>query len=571
MMKKEYKKQTEKQKLESLYSNLVQERQSFIQHWRELSDYIQPRRARFLVSDNNKGDRRNQKIIDSTATLSARHLRSGMMSGVTSPARKWFKLTTQNQDLSDLYTVKAWLSKVEDIINSIFIRSNLYKELPSLYGDLGTFGTAAIVVEEDFETVMRFSCQPIGSYLIANDAKLRVSVFFREFQMTVRQIVERFCTDDQGEIDFSNVSTTVKNAYDECHYDLKITVRHCIMPNEDYNPKNPLSQYKKFSSVYYEVGNSSNTNSDDILLSKKGYDLFPALVPRWEVTGEDVYGTSCPAMDAIGDIKALQAMQRRKSQAIDKMVNPALTGPTSLKNQKVSILPGDVTYVDVSSGQQGLRPTHEVNLRIQELAMDINEHQKRIQRAFYEDLFLMLANDSRSGITAREIEERHEEKMLALGPVLEQLNQDLLDPLIDLAFEFGMRQGVFPEPPEEIHGAALKIDYVSIMAQAQKTMGISGVERFVGFAGQMAGVDPTILDNVNNDKILADYSMMLGVNNEYLKPPEEVQAIRQSRAQAQAQAQKAEMMQSMAGSAKQLSETNMSEDSALGALMGGGQ
>lgn len=565
-------KQTERQKLEILYANLVQERQSFITHWRDLSDYVQPRRARFLVTDNNKGDRRNHKIIDSTATLSARHLRSGMMSGVTSPARKWFKLTTQNQDLSEIYSVKAWLSKVEEIINSVFIRSNLYKELPSVYGDLGTFGTAAIVVEEDFETVMRFACQPIGSYMIANDSKLKVSVFFREFQMTVRQIIERFCTDEIGNVTFNNVSDAIRLAYENCQYDVKYTIRHCVMPNENYDQKKPLSEFKKYSSIYYEAGSASNKYGEDILLSKKGYDIFPVLAPRWEVTGEDVYGTSCPAMDAIGDIKALQAMQKRKSQAIDKMVNPAMTGPTSLRNQKVSILPGDITYVDTSSGQQGFRPSHEVNLRINELAMDINEHQKRIQRAFYEDLFLMLANDNRSGITAREIEERHEEKMLALGPVLEQLNQDLLDPLIDLAFEFGMRQGIFPQPPEEIHGAPLKIDYVSIMAQAQKTMGISGVERFVNFTGQMAQVDPEVLDNINKDKILSDYSVMLGVNNEYLKPPEEVQAIRQGRAQAAQQAQQAQAMQQMAGSAKQLSETKMGDDeNALTALMGGGQ
>jgi len=52
--------------------------------------------------------------------------------------------------------------------------------------------------------------------------------------------------------------------------------------------------------------------------------------------------------------------------------------------------------------------------------------ENRIERSFYVDLFLMLANSDRRQITAREIEERHEEKMLMLGPVLQRLNDELL-------------------------------------------------------------------------------------------------------------------------------------------------
>jgi len=105
---------TKRQELEILRSQLFNERASFTPHWRDLSDFVQPRRSRFYTSDVNKGDRRNQKIIDSTATMALRTLRSGMMSGVTSPARPWFRLTTPDPDLAEFGSVKMWLKSSKD-------------------------------------------------------------------------------------------------------------------------------------------------------------------------------------------------------------------------------------------------------------------------------------------------------------------------------------------------------------------------------------------------------------------------------------------------------------------------
>jgi Bacteriophage head to tail connecting protein len=564
--------ETKREKMERLRLSLEMERKSFEAHWRDLSEHITPRRSRFIVSDVNKGDKRNQKIIDSTATMAARSLMAGMTSGITSPARPWFKLTVDDPNMAESYAVKSWLADVEKRIYSMFSRSNLYRALPVIYSDMGVYGTGAILVEEDFRHVMRFYPLAVGSYSIANDSSLRVNVFTRSFQMTVRQIVEEFGTDQNtGKVYFDNISDSVKQMWENEATEQQVTIHHLIYPNPDYNPRSPLAVQKKYLSCYYENGTASNGMiKEDLFLRCSGYDLFPVLVPRWEVTGEDVYGTSCPGMTALGDIKSLQLMQKRKSQAIDKIVNPPMTGPTSLINQKTSILPGDVTYVDSVGGQQAFRPSHEVNLRIGELVQDIQEHQKRISRAFYEDLFLMLANSDRREITAREIDERHEEKLLALGPVLEQLNQDLLDPLIDLAFDFMLKQNHLPQPPQELEGQNLKVEYVSIMAQAQKSLGIAGVERFAGFVHQMAAVNPEILDNIDNDEIATEYAEMLGVSVKFVRPFEEVQKIRQGRAQAAQQQAQAEQMQRMTQGAKNLSETPLGQGSALDEIIGAG-
>lgn len=565
---------TKRARLELLRSEMLNERSSFESHWRDLSDNILPRRSRFYTSDVNRGDRRNQRIIDSTATLAVRTLRSGLMSGVTSPARPWFRLETSDPELSDASAVKYWLYDVTQRMHIVFARSNLYNTLPIIYGDMGTFATSAMLIEEDFRNVIRTYAFPIGSYCIANDDNMRVRVFQRDFRLTVRQLVDKFGglnPDGSGEVDWSNFSPYIKEMWMRGQYENWVDVAHVIQPNDQYDPKKLGSEFKKFSSIYYERGTNGNPNdyttAPDTFLSQKGYDYFPVLCPRWEVAAEDIYGTNCPGMEALGDIRQLQLGERRGMQAIEKMVNPPMTGPTSMMNQKTSILPGDITYVDIREGQTGFRPAHEVNPRIQELEMKQQQVRQRISRAFYEDLFLMMAQSDRRDITAREIEERHEEKLLALGPVLEQLNQDLLDPLIDITFDMMLRQGLIPPAPQELQGQKLKVEYISIMAQAQKMVGISSVERFAQFVTQVGSVSPTALDKVDSDEMIDVYGDMTSVPPRILRSDDDVASIRNARAKAQAAQAASEQAVNVSKATKNLSDSNVQSDNALSRIL----
>lgn len=565
---------TLRSRYELLRSQLALERSSFEPHWRDLSDNILPRRSRFYQNDVNRGDRRNQRIIDSTASLAVRTLRSGMMSGITSPARPWFQLATPDPDLSETPPVKDWLYVVSQRMATVFQTSNLYQTLPTLYGDLGTFGSSAMLIEEDFKNVIRTYAYPIGSYYLANDDRMQVKVFMREFRLTIRQLVQKFGglkEDGSGNIDWSNFSPYIEEYYRRGQLDAWVDVVHCIKDNEDYNPGSGLARFKRYSSVYYERGVTGTTSYamdfPDKFLRVSGYDYFPVLCPRWEITGEDVYGTNCPGMEALGDIRQLQLGERRAMQAIEKMVNPPMKGPVSLKNQKASLLPGDITYVDERDGQRGFTPVHEVNAPLQELENKQAAVRSRIQRCFYEDLFLLMSQSDRRDITAREIDERHEEKLLALGPVLEQLNQDLLDPLIDITFQMMLRQNLIPPAPQELQGVNLKIEYVSVMAQAQKMVGISGIERFAQFTNQLAVTNPSAMDKVNTDTLIDRYGDMTSVPPGIVRTPEDVGAIRKSRADQIAADQKMNHIEQGSKAAKNLSDSNVQSDNALSQLL----
>lgn len=560
---------------ETLRGQLDNDRNSFIPRWRELSEFLLPTRSRFFLGEGQRGERRSQKIINTSPTLSALNLSSGMMANVTSPAKEWFRLKTPVTSQHEDAEVKNWLHEVVERMNAAFVRSNLYNALPNLYVDTGVFATGCLGVWEDEDNTVRFDVYPVGSYWIANDYRGKVRVFMREFQMTVRQLLAQFgTTNAAGELTNWDVfSPQVKNLYENQQFESWVDVIHVVSPNDAYDANKALSKHKAFLSCYYEKGlkngqNGPQTTEHDHVLHESGYDEFPILALRWRVTGEDVYGTDCPGMTALGDIKALQKGERMIAKAIDKMVDPPLVGPEVLRRSKVSMIPGDVTFYDANAAHNTLRPIYEVNPQIEHLQLMQQQMVQRIQRCFYEDLFLMLSQSDRRQITAREVDERHEEKLLALGPVLEQLNQDLLDPLINRVFAIMVRKGMIPDAPQALQGQQLKVEYISVMAQAQKMVGLAAIDRFATFCAQLSSVNPAAADKVNWDQLVDEYGESTGVPPSLVVPDDQVQQIRAQRQQAQQAAQMAEQAKAMGGAAKDLSQADLGGNTALSALVG---
>lgn len=559
--------ETKRQAYEKLLSTLKADRDaSWRPHWQDLSDHLLPRRTRWNnSSDRNRGDKVNKKIIDNTGSLALRTLRSGMMTGITSPARPWFRLATPDPDLNEFGPVKDWLHIVTTRMREVFLRSNFYKMLPSLYRDIGGFGTAAGVLLEDSEDVLRGYNFPIGSWVLATSNRSVVDTLIREYTLTVRQVVMEF-GDRQASpaTRWLPFSMNVKNAWDQGNYEQPVEVAHVIAPNSWRDSNRMRAKYKPIASCYYEIKSREHAGDGERFLRESGFDENPILGPRWDLgSPDDVYGGECPGMDALGDVRALQLLQRRKAEAIEKMVRPPLKGSLSLRNQKVSILPGDITYESDQTQTRELKPIFEVKPDINGLLEDIREHQERIRRAFYEDLFLMLAMSDRRQITAREVAERHEEKLLMLGPVLEHLNDELLNPAIDRTFALMLKREMIPQAPDELQGVNLKVEYISIMHQAQKMVAAGAIDGFLARVGQMAQFRPEVLDKVDFDQTVDEYGDIYGVPPRIIVPDDKVAQMRDARAEQAAAQQKTALAEQAAGAAKTLADTNTQGKNAL--------
>jgi hypothetical protein len=528
-----------REKVQSRWDALKEERSSWMSHWKDISEVLLPRAGRFLPTENNRGGKAAfRKILDSTGTRALRTLSGGMMSGMTSPARPWFRLTTFNPELDESYEVKVWMSQVTSLMQMVFYKSNTYRALQMAYEELGAFGTSATLIYDDFDRVIHCHPLTIGEFAIATDSRGRVNTVYREFRMTVAMLVQEF--------GLANVSRAVKDMYDRGQLDEWVEVINAIEPRTERDPRKTDAKNMPYLSVYFEKSGDKGK-----VLRETGFTEFPAMCARWSVTGGDIYGTS-PGMEALGDLCQLQQMQFRKSQAIDYKVHPPVLIPSEMKNMGTQFLPGGVIPYSNAQQAQQIRSAYMVDLDLNSLLVDIQDVRQRINEAFYRDIFMLMVNSTDKTMTATEVTERHEEKMLLMGPVLERLNAEMLDPLINIVFNKLVQADLLPPLPEDLQGQQLNVEFISILAQAQKAISTNSVDRMFSVLGNLAGMKPDIVDNVDLDFWPQWYADALGVDPRFIVSGKKVAVIREQRAQADQQAAAMEQLQGATQAAKNM-------------------
>lgn len=505
-------------------------RQNFIPHYRDLSDFVAPRRGRFFVDDVNKGSPKYQAIINSHATQALRTARSGMFAGTMSPSRPWFRVGVLDPDLMEQQDVKVWLETVEKILRDIFNQSNLYNMAPVMLGELLQFSTGCMTQVDDFQDVARFYTHTVGSYMIAQNERFVVETVAREFKRSVEQLVAQFSVPGGGSEALANLSITVRNAWDQGNYDTMVPVINFIEKNPDAQDGGIFANRKPFRSVTYETG-----GNDKKFLGIAGYEEFPAYVPRWEVTGEDTYGTDCPGMTALGDVKGLQVEERHKAMGIEKMVNPPLQGPPGLRNVPSSSLPGSLTTYS-ADGTHVLKPVHEVRPQIGELVQDIDKVERRIDAAYYVPLFKAITN--LEGIQPKnelELTAVDQERLLELGPVLERVHGDFLAKMVERTFNQAVRAGILPDAPEVIQEQKLSVRFISSLAIAQRAVSVGGIERVMGFASSLAEIWPAATKKIDAMQAIDEYGQAIGVPAKLIVPDDVVaQQLAEEKAEQQA-------------------------------------
>lgn len=500
---------------------------SFKADWQDLADFFLPRSVRFLARNVNKQPAKNRKIKDSTPLIAVRNFSSGMMSGATSPATNWFKVRIRNYGQEDNYQVKTWCSKVETIFKDIFNSSNLYRILPSVYKQIGVFGISVFAMLNDENSILRCSLLPIGSYRIAKNQKGEVDTICRVYMETARNLYDQF-----GE---ENVSKEVLNAIHSNRYEDMFEVVHFVEPNKNYKPDSVWAEDKEFISVYYEC-----SSGEEKFLSTKGFDKFPYAVFESEVNGEDIYPSDCPGINALPDVKQLMSMVLDEGKAVKKMISPTYKGPASLKNKKMIDAPA--AFIEEDENGRGLSPIYEVNPRVLEVDSIIEKLKQSIKEIFYNDLFAMILNTAERSRTATEVNELKEEKMVLLSPLLQQIHNGL-NQVMDWVFAECVRLNILPEPPAEIMGSNMDIEFVSTLAQAQKAVKISAMERFTTFTVNLAqSLDPSLKMKLNANKIIDDYADFANISPEQIVPTKSVEKLKQKEQEKENQKQAIEQV-----------------------------
>jgi hypothetical protein len=491
----------------------------FEAEWKEIAQHAQPSRSKFLYGDNDRQFRRsNRAIYNSHGILAFRKLAAGMTSGLSSPSRPWFRLTSYNEDDLQSEEVREWLSDVEVRMYAFLAETNFYAAAKSGYAELGMFGTeACVMVEHPSEGAV---CHPltVGEYYIALGDNAKPDTLYRKAWMTVHQAVQSFGLD--------KVSTRVKDQYNRSDYEEIVRIWHAIEPNDERDIDLMTAKGKPWRSFYWDENDGDPVNG---YLRVEGFNEQPFWAPRWDAIGGDTYGSS-PGMEALPDLRELQLSTKRANLILAKMENPEKIVPSTLG--RLTGQPGNVVSVASVDKDQVIVPYVPDPMALAKAEEKVARLEQKVDAISYADLFMAITN--MEGIQPRNVEEiasRNEEKMTQLGPVIERVNGEKLQVAIDRTFGIMTRLGIIPPAPEQLQGKSLKIDFVSILTQMQRMVGLGQTERVTSFIGNLAAAFPEAADKLNVDEAIDDYADRAGSPPKIIRSDDEVEQLREARQQ----------------------------------------
>ncbi|OHD01064.1 MAG: phage tail protein [Sphingopyxis sp. RIFCSPHIGHO2_01_FULL_65_24] len=516
---------------------------------REIARFAQPARSRFLMTEKNKGSKRraaNNRLLDPHGIEAFRTLTNGMTSGLSSASRPWFSLTLDDQAIMEEPGVRDWLSDVEKRIYTFLSSTNFYGAVKSGYAEMGLFGTEACVMVEHHVYGAVCHQMTFGEYWIALSDGLQPDTLYRQCPMTVRQIVQSFG---------KSAPASVLQAYDRSDYEREHEIYQAIEPDPDGR--------LPYRSVYWDAGEDRNDT-----LRVSGYHEQPFWAPRWDVVGGDIYGFS-PGMEALPALRELQLQVKRRNEAIDLLAHPEKIVPTGVR------LTGQPRNIATGNGltkDQVFVPYQMPYQAVAAISAEADKCKVQVNSLSFADLFNAITN--MRGVQPRNFEEiasRNEEKLTQLGPVIERVANEKLEPAIDRVFGIMERGRLLPPAPDALRDRAIKVELVSILAQMQRMVGIGQIERTASFVGNLAGSFPDAADKLDVDEMIDEYAQRAGAPARMIRSTKDAAKIRTGRAQEQAQAKMmaaAPALKDGVEAARLLSETDVGGAPLLDTMLG---
>ena len=505
--------------------------------WQDCGEYVNPNRGDFSTIRYRADTARYDKIYDTTAPLANENLASGLQGFLTSPSQRWFSLSTFDDEINEEYQVKEWLNKTTNILyDRVFNipESNFNSQAHELYLDLGSFGTAVMMVQDNPGSGISFRTFHLADcYIQENDSGF-VDTLYRKYKRTGRQLMERFGDAVPEKI----IKISQKDPYRE------FEVIHAVEPSETYGDPIKKPTKKAFKSCYVLL-------EEKTLLEEGGFDEFPYMVPRWSKVAGEIYGRS-PSMTSLPDIKMVNAMMKTIIKAAQKITDPPLLVPDDGFILPVRTVPGGLNFY--RSGTQDRIEPLETRGR-PDIGFDLlNNRREHIKAAFHVDWMQMPDQKGSPNMTATEVVARQEEKMRLMGPMIGRLQVEFLGPLIDRVFKIMMRKKQIPQPPGILEGQEMKILYTSPLARAQKSGQLMTITRLFESMVPLFQAKPDLLDNMNTDETFRYFHHLLDAPAKILNPEEKVQEERQQRQEQQEQMMQAEQAKMESESAKNISE-----------------
>lgn len=533
--------------------------------WQDIFNYMLPRKSQILEKKTPSAEEYANRIHNNTAGDANIVLASGLVTNTTPATERWavfdapWQLKARNGGSPE---AEKWFAEVSEITMSVIAGTNFYSEIHEFHLERNPGGTAMLYIEEGKDTPVVFKTIPLGTYTFALNEEGTLDTVMREFELTARQAVQKF--------GLANLGDKVKAAYESnTGKDKKFCFLHTVEPNEEREPGQYDGGNKPFKSCYDSL-------EDKMAVQEGGYDEMPYVISRFLLWPGEIWGYG-PGIDALPIVRQVNEMEKNMDVLGETAAFPRILVPSNMYGT-INYAPGTETPMDESAGQFG-QPREWLTGGRYDIGKDrIEIKDKAIRKIFHNELFQMLGQMEPGRLTAYEVMQRVSEKLELFVPVFQRFTKECLEPALLRTFGILFRAGFYPEPPIEVlepvgadvSGAPVynlvkpKVSFQSKMALAIKALENRSFVEFMQIMEPIAQIKPEVLDAVNFDRAVPDIARNLGLPTRWETTEEEMQAIKQSRAQAQQMAQAAEMMESMSKSAANVGKAPPEMRSAMG-------
>lgn len=506
------------EELIDLYKRLKSSRSNFESYWQSLHDYFYIE-ARDINASYFPGTELNvTSLYDSTTLEASDVLASGFMNYLTPPTSKWFKLVSRNPAQRENKVIGAYLEDVMEEVNYTLNRSNFYNQIIASYKSSGVYGTSAMIEEEDIDDEVRFYSLPIKQVCLVEDGRGRISEYFIEFEYTASQAADRWGKESLS-IEMQREITEKQDKEKKHLFLLHIGERARRMVDKSDKENMPIE------AVWIDVEGKK-------VVDEGGYNEFPAMCHRFDKRPFIPWGFS-PAMKALPFARILNATAKTNLRTMMKHTDPPIAIPDNAFIMPFNANPRAVNYYskakmdgakDIFSFANEGRPDVGMNA--------VEYYSMKVKTLMYNDVFLAFDNITKQ-MNNPEVMERINEKMTMLGPAVGRYISEMLNPIIVRTIGILSRRGKLPQPPDEfMQDPNYEIDCISQLAQSQRRSELNSLVSGLEIVGQMAQFDPSVLDKISSDKVIDEAWSILGAPIKALRDDQEIEEIREAKAQA---------------------------------------
>lgn len=524
--------------LEERYGTLKSARSPWESLWQEIAQYVMPRRVAGMAGTiQGPGTLNETLLFDTTAVRANMTLANGQLAWMSPLESAWFAF--EPQPFQDSDDARRWLVQATDIARDQLAVSNFYVAVHEFYLDRGAFGTACLYIEPGKKNLINAQIWPVGSFVIDEDDNGIVDTVIREFKLTARQAIQKFGEDNVS----AKIKDAVANGGAKAHE--RHTFLHAIYPRDDAerdatkldSPNMPIA------SVYIEKDGCS-------ICQVGGYEEMPVMVSRYLEWGSGMgglYGWS-PAFAALPEARQLNFLQKMLDALAEKMAFPPVLAPDDLEGEIDANAMG-VTYFSRDLAAANAMPKEWMTQGRYDIGVQrVQERQKAINDAFHVDLFQMFAQIQKQ-MTATEVQERAQEKLIQFSPTFARLTTELFNPLLERVFSILLRMGklgpiqnipqklIRPIGKGKGYIAPPAMQYASRIALALRALPSLAYQRTLQRLAATVTLSQSVVDNFDFDVAERQTSLGDGMPPEFIKPMAVVNQARQARAQAQQQAQ----------------------------------